>query len=249
MSTIQPPHATPAPGAKRRRGWTRFLPLAAVALGLGLALAFGVTDYLSLEALQDRREALQAYVADHPVLSLGLYILAYFLVVAFSLPGGLVMTLTGGFLFGTWLGGGAAVIGATAGAAALFVAARTAFGDVLRTRAGPTVGRIAEGVRTDAFSYLLTLRLLPIVPFAVLNLAAGFVDIPLRTYVLSTFLGILPGTLIYAGLGAGLGSVFEGGRKLDAGLIFEPQILIPLAALAALSLVPVIWKRVRRRPV
>lgn len=226
----------------------RFLPLALIAAGLALALALGVGDYLSLEGLQARREALQAYVAEHPFLSVGLYVLAYFLVVAFSLPGGLVMTLTGGFLFGTWLGGGAAVIGATAGAAALFIAARTAFGDVLRTRAGPTVGRIAEGVRKDAFSYLLTLRFLPIVPFAVLNLAAGFVDIPLRTYVLSTFLGIVPGTLIYAGLGAGLGSVFEGGRELNAGIIFEPRILLPLLALAALSLVPAVWKRVRRRP-
>jgi hypothetical protein len=87
------------------------------------------------------------------------------------------------------------VLGATAGAVALFAAARSAFGDVLRTRAGPAVGRIAEGVRTNAFSYLLTLRLLPVVPFSVLNLAAGFVDIPLRTYALSTLLGHHPGHL------------------------------------------------------
>lgn len=240
MSTTEPSEAK-----SRKAGWARFLPLVLVAVGLAAALALGVTDYLSLEQLRDRRDALQAYVADHPALSVGLYVLAYFLVVAFSLPGGLVMTLAGGFLFGTLAGGAAAVTGASLGAVAIFVAARSAFGDVLRARAGPAVGRIAEGVRKHAFSYLLTLRLLPVFPFWLVNLAAGFVEIPLRTYLLSTVLGIIPGTFIYAGLGAGLGSVFEGGRELNLGLIFEPQILVPLLALAALSLAPVVWSRVR----
>jgi uncharacterized membrane protein YdjX (TVP38/TMEM64 family) len=225
----------------------RYLPLALVAAGLGAAVLLGVTDYLSLSELQARRDALQAYVAEHPVLSLGLYALAYFLVVAFSLPGGTVMTLTGGFLFGTWIGGSAAIISATLGAVVLFLAARSAFGDALRGRAGSAVGRVAEGVRRNAFSYLLTLRLLPVFPFWLVNLAAGFVDVPLRTFAVTTFIGIIPGTFIYAGLGAGLGSVFERGQALNLGLIFEPQILLPLIGLAVLALLPVVWNRVRAR--
>jgi uncharacterized membrane protein YdjX (TVP38/TMEM64 family) len=225
----------------------RYLPLALVAAGLGAAFLLGVTDYLSLSELQARQDALQAYVAEHPVLSLGLYALAYFLVVAFSLPGGTVMTLTGGFLFGTWIGGSAAIISATLGAVVLFLAARSAFGDALRGRAGSAVGRVAEGVRRNAFSYLLTLRLLPVFPFWLVNLAAGFVDVPLRTFAVTTFMGIIPGTFIYAGLGAGLGSVFERGQALNLGLIFEPQILLPLIGLAVLALLPVVWNRVRAR--
>lgn len=243
MSTPEPDSAAAAP----RRGWLRFLPLALIAAGLAAAVALGVTDLLSLEGLQERRAALQAYVADHPLQSLGLYMLLYFLVVLFSLPGGLVMTLTGGFLFGPWLGGGAAVLAATAGACAVFIAARSAFGDVLRRRAGATAARIAEGVKRNAFSYLLTLRLLPIFPFFAVNLAAGFMDVSLRTFALSTLLGIVPGTLIYAGLGSGLGAVFEQGRALNLGVIFEPRVLVPLVGLAALSLVPVIVDRLRRR--
>ena len=102
-------------------------------------------------------------------------------------------------------------------------------------------------MRENAFSYLLSLRLLPILPFWLVNLASGFVDIPLRTYASATFLGIIPGTFIYAGVGAGLGAVFEGREKLDLGVIFKPDILLPLLALALLSLAPTIWKRVRGR--
>ena len=249
MST---PSAGPegAPGAERpprKRGWIRYLPIAVLGAALAAALALGVTDYLSLEALQAQREGLQSFVRDNPVLSVAIYVAAYALVVALSLPGGLVMTLAGGFLFGTWLGGGAAVTGATLGAVVIFTAARTAFRDVLRGRAGPAVSRMAEGVRTDAFSYLLTLRLLPVFPFWLVNLAAGFVDVSLRTFMLTTFLGIIPGTLVYAGLGAGLGSAFEEGRKLNLGIIFEPQILLPLVGLAVLSLAPVAWKRFRAK--
>lgn len=236
-----------APHGKRR--WTRYLPLAVIAAGLGAAVLFG-GEYLSFEtafnALRERREGLQAYVADHRVLALLAFAGLYMLVTALSVPGATILTLAGGFLFGVWLGGAATVVGATAGAVVVFLAARAAAGDFLRRKAGPAVARIEQGVRENAFSYLLSLRLLPVLPFWLVNLASGFVDIPLRTYALATFLGIIPGTFIYAGVGAGLGAVFEGREKLDLGVIFKPEILLPLVALALLSLAPMIWKRMRR---
>jgi uncharacterized membrane protein YdjX (TVP38/TMEM64 family) len=130
----------------------------------------------------------------------------------------------------------------------VFLAARAAAGDFLRRKAGPAVAKIEQGVRENAFSYILSLRLLPVLPFWLVNLASGFVDIPLRTYALATFLGIIPGTFIYAGVGAGLGSVFEGREQLDLGVIFRPAILLPLIGLALLSLAPMALRRLRRKP-
>ena len=183
----------------------RFGPLILVALAVAVVLASGLADHLSLVELKARRDQLQGFVALHPALSFGLYILIYIAVVSLSLPGALVMTLSGGFLFGPWLGAAAASSGASMGAAVIFLVCRTAVGDSLRGKAGSTISRIEEGVRRDAFSYILTLRLIPVMPFWLVNLAAGFVNIPLRTFLAATVLGILPGSLVYSGLGAGLG--------------------------------------------
>ncbi len=225
----------------------RFAPLALIALGLALAFALGWTDYLTLDQLRERRAALVEFVEARPLGSVALYTGLYALAVAFSVPGALILTLSGGFLFGTLVGGSATVVGATLGAIAIFLAARTAFGDVLRRRAKEgAVARIAEGVRENAFSYVLTLRLVPLFPFWLVNLGLGLVNIPLRTYALATFLGVIPGTFVYSSLGAGLGSIFDREEAPNLSIIFEPRILLPLLALAALSLLPVVWKRVRR---
>lgn len=218
-----------------------------VALGLAAAFAFGWTDYLTLDQLRERRAALQGFVEDRPVASVAAFALLYALIVAFSVPGALIMTLAGGFLFGTVIGGSATVVGATAGAIALFIAARTAFGDVLKRRVGGAVAKFEAGVRKNAFSYVVTLRLLPIFPFWLVNIGLGLVDIPLRTYALATFLGVMPATFIYSALGAGLGSVFDRNEAPRLSIIFEPQILLPLIALALLSLAPAIVGRLRGR--
>ena len=224
----------------------RFGPLVLIALAVAAVFATGLADHLSLEELKVRREALQAFVALHPVLSIGAYVLLYVVVVSLSLPGALVMTLSGGFLFGALLGGAAAATGASLGAAVIFLICRTAVGDSLRSKAGATVARIEEGVRRDAFSYLLTLRLIPVMPFWLVNLAAGFVDIPLRTFLSATVLGILPGSLVYAGLGSGLGHVFASGEEPNLRVIFEPHVLLPLIGLGLLSLMPVVIRRFRK---
>jgi uncharacterized membrane protein YdjX (TVP38/TMEM64 family) len=224
----------------------RFGPLILVALAVAVVLASGLADHLSLVELKARRDQLQGFVALHPALSFGLYILIYIAVVSLSLPGALVMTLSGGFLFGPWLGAAAASSGASLGAAVIFLVCRTAVGDSLRGKAGSTISRIEEGVRRDAFSYILTLRLIPVMPFWLVNLAAGFVNIPLRTFLAATVLGILPGSLVYSGLGAGLGEVFASGQEPNLGVIFEPHVLLPLVGLGLLSLLPVVLRRFRK---
>ncbi len=224
----------------------RFGPLILVALAVAAVIASGLGDHLSLAELKARRDQLQGFVALHPVLSFGLYILIYIAVVSLSLPGALVMTLSGGFLFGPWLGAAAASSGASLGAAVIFLVCRTAVGDSLRGKAGSTISRIEEGVRRDAFSYILTLRLIPVMPFWLVNLAAGFVNIPLRTFLAATVLGILPGSLVYSGLGAGLGEVFASGQEPNLRVIFEPHVLLPLVGLGLLSLLPVVLRRFRK---
>jgi uncharacterized membrane protein YdjX (TVP38/TMEM64 family) len=224
----------------------RFGPLILVALAVAVVLASGLADHLSLVELKARRDQLQDFVALHPALSFGLYILIYIAVVSLSLPGALVMTLSGGFLFGPWLGAAAASSGASLGAAVIFLVCRTAVGDSLRGKAGSTISRIEEGVRRDAFSYILTLRLIPVMPFWLVNLAAGFVNIPLRTFLAATVLGILPGSLVYSGLGAGLGEVFASGQEPNLRVIFEPHVLLPLVGLGLLSLLPVVLRRFRK---
>lgn len=224
----------------------RFGPIILVLALIGLALASGITEHLTLAELKLRRDELQALVSQHPALSLAAYILIYIAVVSLSLPGALIMTLSGGFLFGPWFGGLAAATGASLGAAVIFLICRTAIGDALRGKAGSTIARIEEGVRRDAFSYLLTLRLIPVMPFWLVNLAAGFVAIPLRTFLVATVLGILPGSLVYAGLGSGLGHVFASGQEPNLRVIFEPQVLLPLIGLSLLSLLPIVLRRFRK---
>ncbi|HEY4342929.1 MAG TPA: TVP38/TMEM64 family protein [Parvibaculum sp.] len=224
----------------------RFWPLGLLALGLIAFFALGLNRYATLDTLRDNREALSGWVAAHKALAVLIYVGAYALMVAFSLPGALVATLTGGFLFGTILGGLATVIAATIGATILFIAAKTAFGDLLRARAGPAIKRMEEGFRENAFSYLLVLRLVPLFPFFLVNLAPAFLGVTLRVFVAATFIGIIPGTFVFASLGNGLGAVFDAGRKPDLGLIKEPQVILPLLALAALALVPVLYRRLRR---
>jgi uncharacterized membrane protein YdjX (TVP38/TMEM64 family) len=230
-----------------KRAFSRFLPLAVLVAGLGAFFALGLDRYVTLDTLRDNRQLLSGWVAENWALAAVIYVIAYIAMVAFSLPGGLVATLTGGFLFGTLFGGLLTIFGATIGATAIFLAAKTALGDVLRAKAGPGLRRIEQGFGENAFSYMLVLRLVPLFPFFLVNLAPAFLGVPLRTYVIATFFGIMPATFVFASLGNGLGSVFDAGREPDLGLIMEPQIIGPILALALLALVPVIYRRISAR--
>jgi uncharacterized membrane protein YdjX (TVP38/TMEM64 family) len=231
----------------KARGLLRFLPLALIAAGMAAAFLSGLHRHLGWEALRDARFALLDLVAAHPVAAPAAYVLAYVCVTAFSLPGAAAMTLAGGFLFGTLAGGGLAVVGATIGATAVFAAARTALGDRLRLRAGGMVARIEEGFRRDAASYLLFLRLVPAFPFFVVNIAAALLGARPAIFVATTLVGIVPGTLVFASIGAGLGSVFDAGARPDLSVALSWPVLGPLLGLGLLALLPVAWRRIAGR--
>lgn len=226
----------------------RWLPLALLGLAAVAVYASGLHRQLSLETLRTQRDALEAFVAARPLAAPLAYVLVYAAAVALSLPGAVFLTLAGGFLFGPWLGAFLAVIGATAGAVLLFLVARSTLGAGLRRWAGPWLQRLEEGFHADAFHYLLVLRLLPVLPFWLVNLVPAFLGVPLRTYALATFLGIIPATLVYASVGNGLGAILDRGERPDLGLILEPQVLLPLVGLALLALLPVVYRRWKGEP-
>jgi uncharacterized membrane protein YdjX (TVP38/TMEM64 family) len=150
-------------------------------------------------------------------------------------------------MFGPWLGGIGALIGATAGSTVIFLACRTAFGDLIRRKAGPRMQKLEAGLRGDAFNHILTMRLIPGIPMALINIAAGLVGMPLRTFVWSSFLGMIPASLIFAGLGSSLGAVLDHGGRLTPDILLQPRIVLPMIGLAILSLTPYAWRVWTRR--
>lgn len=237
--------------AKTKPAWRKFLPLGVVAVGLAAGYAAGLQDYLSLQTLAEQRETLKAYVAENQIGSAIGFVVAYALAVAFSFPAASILTIFAGFLFGWLLGGALTAIAATIGAAAIFLAAKSAFGDVLRKRAGPFAAKLADGFAKDAFGYLFVLRLAPVFPFFIMNIAPAFFDIKLRTYVGATFLGILPGTFAYAWLGQGLDSVIvsaaAAGREVSISDLVTPEITFAFAGLAIVAAIPTIVRKFRGR--
>lgn len=221
----------------------RLLPLAVLAAAALGIFSTGLHEYLSFDALREHRETLLAFVGDNGALAPLGFILIYAIATAISVPGGVVLTIAGGFLFGTWLGGFYVVIGATIGATLIFLIAKTSLGDVLKSKAGPRLQRMEEGFRENALSYLLFLRLIPLFPFWLVNLVPAFLGVGLTTFVIGTFFGIIPGSLVFASVGNGLGAVFDEGGTPDLGIIFKPSVLGPIIALAVLSLIPIAYKR------
>jgi uncharacterized membrane protein YdjX (TVP38/TMEM64 family) len=221
----------------------RLLPLGLLLLAIVAAFGLGLDDYISFEQLERNRAQLLALVDRHPVLAPLAFMLVYAAVIALSVPGGAILTLAGGFLFGVGAGTCYVVIAATAGATVVFLIARTALGDSLRQKAGPAMRRMEAGFRDNALNYLLFLRLIPLFPFWLVNLVPAFLGVPLRTYVVATCIGIIPGSLVYASVGNGLGAVFEAGGTPDLGIIFRPQIMLPIVGLAILAILPVAYKK------
>ncbi|WP_052699283.1 TVP38/TMEM64 family protein [Hyphomicrobium sp. 99] len=220
----------------------RLLPLLLlVALLIG-AFALRLDRYVTLDALRDNRAALSDLVQNHSVLSGLFYILLYTVAVALSFPGATILTLAGGLLFGATVGASLTVIGATAGAAVLFVIARSAAGDVLRRRAGPFLARLSEGFSKNAFNYLLFLRLVPAFPFWVVNLAPAILGMRLLPYIVATGIGIIPGTFVFAAFGASLGTVFDAGREVQLKDVLSPTLIAGLVVLGFLSLLPILLK-------
>ncbi|MDQ6969930.1 MAG: TVP38/TMEM64 family protein [Mariprofundus sp.] len=221
----------------------RIMPLLIVAAVLVLFFVFDLGRFLSFDALAQHRVLLLAWVDAHALLAPLLYVLLYIAVVAFSLPGGLLMTLCGGFFFGALAGGLYAVVGATLGATALFMIAKTSLGDYLLAKAGDMVRKMQQGFAEDALSYMFVLRLVPLFPFFIVNLVPAFLGVPLRTYLIATFFGIMPATFVYALTGSGLGSVLDQGEGVTLSGILTSEMLAALLALALLAVLPVLYKR------
>lgn len=225
--------------------WRRLAPAAILLTGLALFLLFGLERYFSFEMLSRHHAMLSAWVAANTLLAAILFVVAYALAVAFSLPIAIIITPVGGFLFGIWLGAILSVIGATVGSVAVFLAARSALHDLFHARAGAALARLEAGFRRDSFSYLLFLRLVPVFPFWLVNIVPALLGMRLWPYTLATLIGIIPAAFVYAGLGAGFGTLIERGETPDLGLIFQWHILLPLLGLAILALVPVLYTHLR----
>lgn len=225
----------------------RFIPLLILIIGLVAFFAFDLDRYLSFDVLREHRQELRIWVHNAGMLAALSYMAIYAAAIAFSLPGGALLSITGGFLFGALWGTVYIVIGATVGATALFLIAKTTLGDLLRAKAGPWLQKMEAGFQENALSYLLVLRLVPLFPFFIVNLVPAFLGVPLSTYVVGTFIGIIPGTFVYATVGAGLGSIFDAGGAFSASGILTPQILTALIGLALLALIPVVYKKMKSR--
>jgi uncharacterized membrane protein YdjX (TVP38/TMEM64 family) len=202
---------------------------------------------LSWSDLARHRETLHTWVAAHPWIAPCLYVAAYAASVALSLPQAALLTVSGGLLFGTLIGGALAVTGATIGAVLLFLIARSAIGGRLEARGGVALGKLRGELRRNGFSYLLAIRLIPVVPFWLVNLAAALCGMRLRPFAIATFLGIMPATFVLASIGTGISDVLARGERPDLGLLLSWPVLGPLLALAVLSLIPVIWRKWRAR--
>ncbi|MEM7472105.1 MAG: TVP38/TMEM64 family protein [Pseudomonadota bacterium] len=223
------------------------LPIIVVAFAALLGAIF-LRDYLSFSALQENREALIAFRDSNYMLAVLLFMAIYVAIVAFSLPGASIATLAGGFLFATFPGALYNVVAATIGALAIFTAARVGFGDKLAAKmetGSGIVKKIKDGIDENQWSVLFLIRLVPAVPFFLANLVPALVDVPYRRFIISTFLGIIPGSVVFTSVGAGLGEVFARGETPNLGVIFEPHILFPILGLCALAALPIVLKALR----
>lgn len=230
-----------------KTGWGHLLPFMVILVVAGIGAAT-LGDVLSYDSLRDNREALLTYRDAHYAQSVLLFMGLYVVIVAFSLPGALIASLTGGFLFGTVAGSVLNVSAATIGATLIFLAARWGFGERMAGKMQASEGRIRrikDGIDNNQWSMLFLIRLVPVVPFFVANLVPAIVGVSLRRFVISTFFGIIPGAVVYTSVGAGLGEVFKQGQTPNLGVIFEPHILLPILGLCALAALPIILKAVR----
>ena len=226
-----------SPGAAALRRWG---PLAAVIAALVGGYAFGLHEYLALDALRRSQDSLLSYVGGNAVGAAAAYFIVYAAAVAVSFPGASALTVAGGFMFGALVGTALAWAAATAGATVIFLVARTSLGDLLAERAGVRTQKLRAGFQKEGFNYLLFLRLVPLFPFWLVNLAAALFGIRLLAYVTATAIGILPGTFVFAYFGAGLGTALEAeGPKLPA------ELIVALVLLGLLALVPVAARRWR----
>jgi uncharacterized membrane protein YdjX (TVP38/TMEM64 family) len=251
------------PGVESRFEFRRLLPLGIVLAAMAVAFGMGWQHALSLENLIRHRAAIDAFITTHRLAAIATYIAIYIVTVSLSVPGAFILTVTAGILFGVIVGALAAAVAGTIGAVIVFLIARSACGTHLVRRCGPAVEKLAAGFRADAFNYLLFLRLMPIFPFWLVNLAAALLGMPLALFAAATAIGVIPGAFAYAFMGAGLDSALAAEVKayntctaagtapcrvhFDVMTVLTPELLAALAVLGVIALLPVVARRLRAR--
>ncbi len=252
MSATEVTHMTTE--KKDKPIWIKLWPIYIILAGLGLAVSQGWHTYLTPTALAENAVYLNTLVQENFFLVLIAFILVYMLATTFMVPAS-ALTIGGGFLFGAAIGAPATVIGATIGACLLFIAAKSSIGEALKSIAGPFVGKMEKGFNESPFSYLFTLRLIPLFPFAVVNIAPAILGAKFRDYFITTAIGIIPGTVAYSLIGSGLRTgllkAAETGEEVDVGTLVSASAkgLVPaLLALAVVALIPAIYKKFFKKP-
>jgi uncharacterized membrane protein YdjX (TVP38/TMEM64 family) len=260
----EPPRTTRLGPSRQalRRGARRFGPLGVLAAVILLILAMGWHHHVTIENIVALRDRSHLLLDQHRVLAILAYVAVYILLAALCLPGGPILTATGGLLFGWVVGGLATVVGATIGATVLFLIARTAVGGALGERSAPWLAKLRAGFQRDALSYLLFLRLVPAFPFWFVNVAPAVLGVPLRTYVIGTFFGIIPGTFAFASAGAGLDSVIMAAKAehaecvarkgaeactfaIHASSLVTKELMLAFVLLGLVALIPVALRKWR----
>lgn len=240
--------------------WRRWLAPVAILILMGLAFSMGWHRYLTLESLAENRATLRAYTEQNFVFALLTYAAIYVVAVALSVPGAVILTIAGGFLFGWLVGGFTSVVAATLGAMLVFQIAKSSLGESMARKAGPALSRLKDGFAADAFNYLLFLRLVPAFPFWLVNIAPALANVPLRTFALATALGIVPGTFAFSFVGSGLDSVLDAQAaeqalcaaekdqdlcpfNLSPSALITTELLLAFAALGLVALIPIAIKK------
>jgi uncharacterized membrane protein YdjX (TVP38/TMEM64 family) len=214
---------------------------AAIALAVGLFFYFDLSRFLSLAALKDNRDHLLAFTEANYAGAAALFVLCYIAVTGLSLPGAVILTLAGGFLFGSVFGTLLVNLGATSGATLAFLAARYLLRDWVEQKFGTRLEPLQQGFAKNAFSYLITLRLIPLIPFFVINLVSGLTRMNMGSYMAATALGIIPGSFVYAYAGRQLGTI----NSLKE--IASPNVIAAFILLGLLALVPIVYKKFKTK--
>ncbi len=236
--------SVPAPQSKLKR----FFPLAIIIAAFIIFIALGGPKYINLDSLRDNQEFLKAFVADNYILAIAGFIGIYAILVAISVPGAGFLSIFAGFLFGLTIGTPIVIIAATLGATVLFLVVRSAFGTGLAAKAGPYMEKFEKGLKENELSYLFILRLVPLFPFFIVNIVPPLFDVKLRNYVLTTILGIIPGSFVYVSVGNGIGDVLSAGQDVPlTGLMFRPTVIVPIIGLILLSMIPIVYKKISKK--
>lgn len=223
----------------------KYIPIITIVILAIGGYLWGVQKYLTVSLLKEHQASLEIFIDQHKVLSVLIYSGIYIAITGVSIPGAVFLTIAGGFLFGQLIGTIVVVISATLGATIIFLSAKLALGETLQKQAAPWLIRMQRGFNENAVWYLLTVRLIPIFPFVGINLVCALIKIPLQTFFFTTLIGIIPGSFIYVSLGVAMHELINQ-SDFSANIILNPKILLALAGLGILTLLPVIYKILKR---